>query len=101
MSVTPIITTECEKNRENCYKFNITPLMEEIKEIKTNIKELSDGQTQLLIAMNGMPKKMTDEMDKRYADKGTVEDIKDNIKWVTRIVLGVVIIALLGLVVVK
>ena len=31
---------QCKENKENCYKFNIAPIMEEIKNINTKIDAL-------------------------------------------------------------
>lgn len=92
---------ECEKNRGQCFTFNIKPMMEDIKETKKAVEINNNKLTSLELVIAALPEKLMEKLDERYARKDDVSDIKDNIKWVTRIVVGTVIIALLGLVIVN
>jgi len=61
------------KQQENCKHNNINPIMNEIKEIKTDIKTLSKEFSDFKIEVREMPYKMKDrileETDKLYATK--------------------------------
>ena len=96
-----VLKKDCSKTTELCRAANLKPLMDEVKEIKTKVESLENGQTQLLIGMAKLPELLTEKLDNRYADKKTVDDIKSNINWIVKIVISAVVIALLGLVVIK
>jgi len=47
-----ITTEQCKRNSETCYKTNILPIMEELKNIS---KSLNDFKIQIIREIAGMP----------------------------------------------
>lgn len=58
------------------------------------IEEVNQSLTRMEVAMAALPEKLIEKLDQRYATK----DVEDEMKWLRRLVLGAVIVALLGLV---
>ena len=78
----------CFEHTKECMATKIKPFMEEIKNINKNLTAL--------------PEKLEERFDKRYADKQTQKDvtvIKSDIRRVVWMLVGVVILALTGLVI--
>ena len=82
-----VSVSECQRKSESCYKFNIAPIMEEIKEIKQKLESMG-------LEVAKLPKTLTDALDARYADKKTEKNV-DKLVW---LVLTAVVIAVLSLV---
>jgi len=68
--MTEITPEQCKSHKDQCYKTNIFPIMEELKEIKTDIKELT--KTVLVL-----PASLRNEFDDIYAGKSIENDVKD------------------------
>lgn len=70
---------DCNKNKHDCRKTNIDPIMEEIKEIKKDVKSLTASFSRFESDIRGLvgvlPHQVYDrameEADKRYASKLT------------------------------
>lgn len=95
---------DCSSNNKLCKAVNIDPLMKDVAEIKINQKEqgedikvLKEGQAKLLLEFTKMPELLVEKIDKRYADKKTVDDLKGNVTWLTRLIIGAVVLGVLGL----
>jgi hypothetical protein len=77
-------------------------ICQDIRGIHDKVKELGQGQKDMITVMQGM-QNAKDAKD-TFVDRRTfapmekdVKDIKDDLKWVVRIVLGAVIVAILTL----
>lgn len=83
------ITTkqDLKDHQDSCFKLHIKPIMEEIK-------NLSEQNKQILIELAGLPDKLLIRTDIRYADKKTEKNV-DKLIW---IVIGSVVLAVLALV---
>lgn len=66
--------------------------MEKLEEVRKEVSSIK-------VEITALPQKLIDKLDERYADIKTVNDIEDNIKWISRIVIGAVILALITLVI--
>jgi len=76
-------------NKEDCDK-NVKTMTEKIDKVKDKLVEFEVGVTK---AIAEMPKKLTDELDNRYANKKTEKTV-DKVIW---LVLAAFIVSVLGL----
>jgi len=84
----------CSEHSENCKDNNLNPLMQEIKNLGEKINKVN-------VNIAGLPSRLEERFDSRYADKHTekaVNDIKRSIAWVIKLVMGGVIVGVLNLV---
>ncbi len=92
--MTDEIRKHCGMMKRECMTNNINPLMQEIKNLGEKINKVN-------INLAGLPSKLEDRFDNRYADKNTekaVDDIKKSIAWVIKLVMSGVIVGVLNLV---
>lgn len=67
-------------------------------EIKNITKSVDDLSARTQVGFDKLEKLIQDIAETK-ADKEAVDELKDNQKWLVRLVVGVVVVALLGLVV--
>ncbi len=93
------IQKACDDHTEKCKRENISPIMQELKDIST---KLNDFRVEIIKEIADMPNGLEKKFDDRYADKhteGEVDGIKDNMKWIIRLIIGVLVLAVLNLIV--
>jgi hypothetical protein len=67
-----------------------------LMEVQSDIKIIKNDNKRALDKLDVLCRKI-DSFDEKYARKQEVDDIKSNIKWVVRLVIGAVIAAMLKL----
>lgn len=83
-----------EKHASDCLRDHIRPIMEQIEEVKKEVTEIK-------VSIASLPKALADEFDARYAGKENVDELRDTVRWISRLIIGAVIVAIIGLVLKK
>lgn len=65
--------------------------MEKIEEVKNKVNNIE-------VALASLPEKLIEKLDERYADKEVVDDMKDSQKWLIRLVLGAILLAIMDVI---
>ena len=79
-----ITQTQCEKNKDKCFETNIKPLMEKLDKVEEKVNKIA-------LDLAGLPERLIEKLDIRYADKKTETKLDKMIMVViTAVILGVI-----------
>lgn len=81
---------EIQEHVSDCHNNRLKPIMEKLDKLDEKFDNLS-------LDVAKLPAAIIKELDGKYAEKQKVEDLQDTVRWISRLIIGAVVLAILGI----